>query len=161
MSRSGYTASRLYRGTDASMRLGLRLATPAWLCVGAASILSVVGISAIGTTRPELATRPAMFLVVGLVCAAIVTIVPPRALRVLCWAVLALVVFGTGFALRERVYRWLGLAVLAGALGRVVLLDVWQLALLYRVLSFMALGIVLIVLGYVYNRWQEKIREWL
>ena len=77
------------------------------------------------------------------------------------WAVLALVVFGTGFALRERVYRWLGLAVLAGALGRVVLLDVWQLALLYRVLSFMALGIVLIVLGYVYNRWQEKIREWL
>ncbi len=90
MSRSGYTASRLYRGTDASMRLGLRLATPAWLCVGAASILSVVGISAIGTTRPELATRQAMFLVVGLVCAAIVTIVPPRALRVLCWAVLAL-----------------------------------------------------------------------
>ena len=82
MSRSGYTASRLYRGTDASMRLGLRLATPAWLCVGAASILSVVGISAIGTTRPELATRQAMFLVVGLVCAAIVTIVPPRALRV-------------------------------------------------------------------------------
>lgn len=77
------------------------------------------------------------------------------------WAVLALVVFATGFALRERVYRWLGLAVLAGALGRVVLLDVWQLALVYRVLSFMALGIVLIVLGYVYNRWQDKIREWL
>ncbi|MEN9574002.1 MAG: hypothetical protein RL514_1857 [Verrucomicrobiota bacterium] len=77
------------------------------------------------------------------------------------WAVLALVVFATSFALRERVYRWFGLAVLAGALGRVVLLDVWQLALIYRVLSFMALGIALIVLGYVYNRWQDKIREWL
>ena len=48
-----------------------------------------------------------------------------------------------------------------GALGRVVFLDVWQLALVYRVLSFMALGIALIVLGYVYNRWQDKIREWL
>ena len=77
------------------------------------------------------------------------------------WAVLALVVFAMGFALRERVYRWLGLAVLAGALGRVVVLDVWQLALAYRVLSFMALGIALIVLGYIYNRWQDKIREWL
>ncbi|MBI5799743.1 MAG: DUF2339 domain-containing protein [Verrucomicrobia bacterium] len=77
------------------------------------------------------------------------------------WAALALAVFAAGFALRERVYRWLGLAVLAGALGRVVLLDVWQLALVYRVLSFMALGIALIVLGYVYNRWQDKIREWL
>jgi uncharacterized membrane protein len=51
--------------------------------------------------------------------------------------------------------------VLAGAVGRVVFLDVWQLALVYRVLSFMALGIALIVLGYVYNRWQDKIREWL
>ncbi|MSU27269.1 MAG: DUF2339 domain-containing protein, partial [Pedosphaera sp.] len=77
------------------------------------------------------------------------------------WAVLALIVFATSFALRERVYRWLGLAVLAGALGRVVLLDVWQLAMGYRVLSFMALGIALIVLGYIYNRWQDKIREWL
>lgn len=77
------------------------------------------------------------------------------------WAVLALAVFGTGFALRERVYRWLGLAVLAGAVARVVFLDVWQLTLVYRVLAFMALGGVLIVLGYIYNRWQDKIREWL
>lgn len=77
------------------------------------------------------------------------------------WAVLALVVFATSFALRERVYRWFGLAVLTGALARVVVLDVWQLAQVYRVLSFMALGIALIVLGYVYNRWQDKIREWL
>jgi uncharacterized membrane protein len=77
------------------------------------------------------------------------------------WAGLALTVFAVGFALRERMYRWLALAVLAGALGRVVFLDVWQLALVYRVLSFMALGIALIVLGYVYNRWQDKIREWL
>ena len=29
MSRSGYTATRLYSGTDALPRLGLRLATPA------------------------------------------------------------------------------------------------------------------------------------
>ena len=77
------------------------------------------------------------------------------------WAVLALAVFAAGFALRERMYRWLGLAVLAGAVGRVVLLDVWQLGLVYRVLAFMALGVVLIVLGYIYNRWQDKIREWL
>ena len=77
------------------------------------------------------------------------------------WALLALAVFAAGFALRERMYRWLGLAVLAGAIGRVVLLDVWQLALVYRVLAFMALGVVLIVLGYIYTRWQEKIREWL
>jgi len=89
MGRGGYTASGLYSGTDASARLGLRIATPAWLCVGAALFLSLVGISAIGTTRPELATRQAVFLVVGLAAAALVTVVPPRSMRVLCWAVLA------------------------------------------------------------------------
>jgi hypothetical protein len=77
------------------------------------------------------------------------------------WSALALVLFGCGMALRERVYRWLGLAVLASALGRVVIFDVWKLETLYRILSFMALGIVLLVLGFIYNKYQEKIKEWL
>jgi uncharacterized membrane protein len=63
--------------------------------------------------------------------------------------------------LRERMYRWLGLAVLACALGRVVIFDVWKLETIYRILSFMALGIVLLVLGFVYTKYQEKIKEWL
>ncbi len=77
------------------------------------------------------------------------------------WSGLALVLFAFGMALRERMYRWLGLAILAGALGRVVVFDVWKLETLYRILSFMALGIVLLVLGFIYNKFQEKIREWL
>jgi hypothetical protein len=77
------------------------------------------------------------------------------------WSVLALTLFGCGIALRERVYRWLGLAVLACALGRVIIFDVWKLETLYRILSFMALGIVLLVLGFIYNKYQERIKEWL
>ena len=77
------------------------------------------------------------------------------------WSALALVFFTVGMMLRERVYRWLGLGVLAFALGRVVIFDVWKLETLYRILSFMALGIVLLVLGFIYNKYQEKIKEWL
>ncbi len=77
------------------------------------------------------------------------------------WAGLALAIFTTGFILRERFYRWLGLAILACALGRVVFLDVWRLETIYRILSFMALGIVLLVLGFIYNKYQEKLKEWL
>jgi len=77
------------------------------------------------------------------------------------WSVLALVLFTVGMALRERMYRWLGLGVLAFALGRIVIFDVWKLETLYRILSFMALGIVLLVLGFIYNKYQEKIKEWL
>jgi hypothetical protein len=77
------------------------------------------------------------------------------------WSVLALGFFVTGLALRERMYRWLGLAVLACALGRVVFFDVWKLETIYRVVSFMALGVVLLVLGFIYNKYLEKIRQWL
>jgi hypothetical protein len=77
------------------------------------------------------------------------------------WSVLALVWFGLGILVRERVYRWLGLAVLALALGRVFVIDVWKLETLFRILSFMALGVALLLLGFVYNKYQEKFKEWL
>jgi uncharacterized membrane protein len=77
------------------------------------------------------------------------------------WSLLALVLFGVGLLLRERMYRWVGLGVLACTLRRVVIFDVWKLETTYRILSFMALGIVLLVLGFIYSKYQEKIREWL
>jgi len=77
------------------------------------------------------------------------------------WSVLALLLFGCGVVLRERMYRWLGLGVIAAALGRVVLFDVWKQETIYRVLTFTALGVVLIVVGFLYNKYQEKIRQWL
>jgi hypothetical protein len=77
------------------------------------------------------------------------------------WSLLALALFTAGIALRERMYRWLGLGILACTLCRVMVIDVWKLETLYRILSFMALGVVLLVLGFIYNRYQEKIREWL
>ena len=77
------------------------------------------------------------------------------------WSALALCLFTAGILLRERVYRWLGLGVLACALGRVVIFDVWKLETLNRILSFLALGVVLLVLGFIYNKHQEKIKEWL
>jgi uncharacterized membrane protein len=77
------------------------------------------------------------------------------------WSVFAFGVFAAGILLRERVYRWLGLVVLGAAIGRVVIFDVWRLETLYRILSFFALGFVLLVLGFIYNKYQERIRLWL
>jgi hypothetical protein len=77
------------------------------------------------------------------------------------WSALALVLFAVGLVLRERMYRWVGLGILACALARVVVFDVWRLETVYTILSFMALGIVLLVLGFIYSKYQEKIKEWL
>ena len=77
------------------------------------------------------------------------------------WAALAFISLLAGLALHDRRYRWFGLLVLGCAIGRVMFIDVWRLATIYRVLSFMALGVVLIVLGYIYTRYQEQIKKWL
>jgi hypothetical protein len=77
------------------------------------------------------------------------------------WAGLAALLFAAGFVLRERRHRWLGLGILACAVTRVFVSDVWKLETIYRILSFMALGVVLLALGFVYNKYQEKIRQWL
>jgi len=77
------------------------------------------------------------------------------------WSGLAFAFIGGGVLLREKIYRWAGLGILTTALGRIVIFDVWKLETFYRVLSFMALGVVLVALGFIYNKYQEKIREWL
>jgi uncharacterized membrane protein len=77
------------------------------------------------------------------------------------WSGFALALILCGILFRERAYRWLGLAVLACSLGRIIIFDVWKLETGYRIASFMALGVVLLLLGFVYNKYQEKIREWL
>jgi uncharacterized membrane protein len=77
------------------------------------------------------------------------------------WAGLALAIFLAGMVLRERFYRWFGLGVLVAAVGRVIIVDVWKQETVYRILTFMALGVALLVIGFLYNKYEEKIRQWL
>lgn len=77
------------------------------------------------------------------------------------WGLLALGFVGLGVALGESTYRRGGLALLGLAIARVVFVDVWELSTPYRILSFLVLGVVLLVLGFAYNRWEDRIRRWL
>jgi hypothetical protein len=77
------------------------------------------------------------------------------------WAGFAVAAFAAGILLHERFLRWFGLGVLTSAVGRVVLVDVWNQDKLGRVLTFLALGVALFVVGFVYNKYEEKIRQWL
>ena len=55
--------------------------------------------------------------------AALIVAAPTMAIKAV--AGLALITIAAGFGLRERMYRWIGLVILAFALGRVVI-DVWN-----------------------------------
>jgi len=78
------------------------------------------------------------------------------------WSVFAFAIIAMGVVLRERVYRWLGLVIIGCAVARAVIFDVWKLEQpIYRIVSFFALGAVLLVLGFIYNKYQERLRQWL
>jgi uncharacterized membrane protein len=76
----------------------------------------------------------------------------PRELTTLGWGVAAFGLFALGFALRERWYRLVGLAVLAFTLGRLLLVDLSGLPPDQRILTFLLLGVMLLAVSYVYTR---------
>jgi uncharacterized membrane protein len=78
----------------------------------------------------------------------------------LAWSLLALAFFAAGLVLRDRHYRLGGLALLGLAVARVFCVDVWAITALWRTVSFIVLGVVLLAVGYAYNRFEEKLRRW-
>ncbi len=79
----------------------------------------------------------------------------------LAWSGLALCAMGAGILLRERLYRWLGLGLLGAALLRLSLVDVWSQDTLHRMLTFLSLGVALLLAGFFYNKYRDAIRKWL
>ncbi|HVG63646.1 MAG TPA: DUF2339 domain-containing protein [Hyalangium sp.] len=80
----------------------------------------------------------------------------PRGLTTLGWVVAAFGMFAVGFALRERRYRLSGLGVLALALGRLLIVDLAQLPIGQRVITFILLGVMLLAVSYTYTRLRDR-----
>ncbi len=78
----------------------------------------------------------------------------------IAWSLLALAFFAAGLVLRDRQYRLGGLALLGLSVGRVFFVDVWAFEAVFRIISFIVLGLVLLMIGYAYNRFEEKLRQW-
>lgn len=72
------------------------------------------------------------------------------------WIILGIVLVAMGIRFKSRSIRYASLAVMLIAIGKVFLLDTAHLEDLYRVISFLGLGITLMVLGYVYQRFVFK-----
>ena len=100
---------------------------------------------------------------------AVVTVVALYALRKLVggayltvsWAVLGFVLLAFGFAIKERYYRIGGLVSLGFSLLRAVFHDMARVETVYRILSFIGLGVILLVLAFLYARNREKLAKWL
>ncbi|WP_375767636.1 DUF2339 domain-containing protein [Archangium gephyra] len=80
----------------------------------------------------------------------------PKDLTTLGWGVAAFGLFALGFAVHERWYRLVGLAVLAFTLGRLLLVDLSGLPPDQRILTFILMGVMLLAVSYVYTRLRAK-----
>ena len=77
------------------------------------------------------------------------------------WALESVALLGCGFALRERVLRVEGLALLFACILKVFLYDLRNLETVYRILSFIALGVILLAVSWIYTRFHEHVRRLL
>jgi len=63
-----------------------------------------------------------------------------------------------GCWLRLQGIRWFGLGFLGVVIFKVFLYDLSNLTTLYRILSFMGLGIILLTVSWLYHRYKNQIK---
>ena len=73
----------------------------------------------------------------------------------LIWGIAAFGHIIYGFKARERVYRWMGLSIFLLVIIRLFAYDFAQLHVLYRIISFIGLGLVFVVASFLYNYYSK------
>ena len=77
------------------------------------------------------------------------------------WGLEGLALLACGFALRERVLRLQGLAVLLICILKLFLYDLRNLDTLPRILSFIALGAIMLGVSWIYTRFRDHVKKLL
>ncbi len=68
------------------------------------------------------------------------------------WIIYGAALMVVGFWKRSAFIRWQALVLVAVTIGKVFLYDSRELQQVYRILSFIALGIMLMAISYAYHR---------
>ena len=85
----------------------------------------------------------------------------PGGLLTISWGAEGLILLSAGFPLRERVLRLQGLVVFGICITKLFFYDLQNLETLYRILSFIGLGLLLLTVSWIYTRFREHINRYL
>ncbi len=77
------------------------------------------------------------------------------------WGLESLSLLSIGFAARERILRLQGLALLLLCILKLFVYDLRNLETMYRILSFVALGLILLAVSWIYTRFKDYIHRLL
>jgi uncharacterized membrane protein len=79
----------------------------------------------------------------------------------LSWGVEGVAVFLLALWLGERSFRLSGLGLLLLCVGKIIVVDVWRLNPRDRYLTFIVLGVALLLVSFLYTRNRETLRQYL
>jgi uncharacterized membrane protein len=77
------------------------------------------------------------------------------------WGIEGVALLGSGFPLRDRALRLSGLALLLGCILKLFLWDLRHLETLARIFSFLALGLFLVGVSWIYTRFRGRVERYL
>lgn len=78
----------------------------------------------------------------------------------LSWGVFSFGLFFISFPIRKRTHRFVALGAFVLTFCRLVFYDLANLPVLYRILSFVVVGILLLVVAYIYARFRGQMARW-
>ena len=74
-------------------------------------------------------------------------------------ALYALMLVVLGVATRTVINRVLGLGLMGTVVAKLYLSDIWELSRIFRITAFLALGVVLLLVSYLYSRYKPAIEK--
>ena len=113
--------------------------------------------------RPQLERQPRLlyaFSATALLSALLFREVSGGVLTI-SWAIEGVALIVAGFPLRDRALRLLGLALFFICVLKLFFYDLRQLETLYRIMSFIALGIILVAVSWIYTRFRTRIERYI
>ena len=75
------------------------------------------------------------------------------------WSILALIIMISGFSLRKKHLRIQGMIIFAITIIKVFLYDTRNLETIYRTVSYIVLGVILLLVSFIYTKYKEKLKE--
>lgn len=105
--------------------------------------------------------RAGLSLLATLLLAAFLFYEVSGSLLTVAWGLQGTALLIAGFALRDRQLRLSGLVLLGVCIGKAFFYDFRQLDVVFRIISFLVLGSLLLAVSFVYTRYREQLRRWL
>lgn len=75
------------------------------------------------------------------------------------WSILALIIMIRGISQRKKHLRMQGMIIFAITIVKVFLYDTRSLETIFRTISYVVLGIILLLVSFIYTKYKEKLKE--